>query len=143
MRRPTLSLRTITEISVLRCNRWHHHDTVPWVGADWSNAMAGECGEACNAVKKLRRLETMTMGAHNGGETDRETLVAKLAEELADTFLYGVLVAAYYDIDLTAAIVEKFNLVSEESAFPERLSVSEPRRRRFRKARPTRLGIFA
>lgn len=94
---------------------------MPWTGADWSNASAGEMGEACNVVKKLRRLETGTVGAHNAADVDRAVLVEKLGEELADVLLYLVLVADYYDIDLAARVIDKFNLVSIESGFPERL----------------------
>jgi len=120
----SLSIRRILEVSRTRTKRWHHADTVPWVGSDWSNAMAGEAGEACNVVKKLRRIETGTMGAHNGGETDWDALVLKLAEELSDTILYAVLVADHYGLsgeDLENAVIAKFNLVSVESGFPERL----------------------
>lgn len=125
-RRVPLSIETITAVSVERSKRWHHADTVPWTGADWGNAMGGECGEAQNVVKKLRRLETLTMGGHNSGDTDREVLVDKLGEEIADTVLYAVLLAAYYGIDLTERIVWKFNLVSEGCGFPERLTELEP-----------------
>lgn len=36
--------------------------TENWTLADWSNAVAGEVGEACNVVKKLRRA--LSTGAH-------------------------------------------------------------------------------
>lgn len=117
-----IGIRQVQEISARRSHRWHHADTEPWSGADWSNAMAGEAGEACNAVKKMRRVETNTVGGHNGHETDVEALRAKIGEELADTFLYAVLVADHYGIDLESAVAAKFNLVSEENGFPERLS---------------------
>lgn len=45
------------EINRRRCERWHPgfpHDPGGWSGADWSNAMCGEAGEAANVVKKLR-----------------------------------------------------------------------------------------
>lgn len=44
-----------------------------------------------------------------------------LGEELADVFLYLDLLAGYYGVDLPAAIVKKFNKVSEKQGFPERL----------------------
>lgn len=69
----------------------------PW----WGNAMAGECGEACNFVKKIDR----------DGSTPE--LVQALAHELADLVTYADLLAAYYGIDLGLAVVEKFNQVSE------------------------------
>lgn len=116
-----LTIEQITEASRTRTKRWHTEDTEPWSLADWGNAMGGECGEAQNVIKKIRRIQTGTMGAHNGAETDRAKLRAKLGEELADTILYAVLVAIEEDIDLAQSIIDKFNLVSEESGFPERL----------------------
>jgi NTP pyrophosphatase (non-canonical NTP hydrolase) len=44
-----------------------------------------------------------------------------LADELADVFLYLDLLASKCGIDLPAAIVRKFNVVSERQDFPERL----------------------
>lgn len=106
-----------------RRDRWHGPDTVPWTGADWSNALAGEVGEAANVVKKLRRHDTGTAGARDGS---RDELVHALALELADVAAYLVLVADHYAIDLPDAVAEKFNLVSEREGFPERLPRRTP-----------------
>lgn len=118
-----LTFKTVRDTNNSRCRRWHpgfNDGTDPWNGADWSNAMQGEAGEAGNVVKKIRRLEchypdykqlNVTMGEF------RE----QLGDELADTFLYLDLLAQYYGVDLAAAIVRKFNLVSEANGFPERL----------------------
>jgi NTP pyrophosphatase (non-canonical NTP hydrolase) len=114
-------LRTIQQISAQRCTRWHHADTEPWSLADWGNAMGGECGEAQNVIKKIRRIQTGTVGGHNAADTDLVALRAKLGEELADTVLYAVLVADNEGIDLATAVVAKFNLVSEACGFPERI----------------------
>lgn len=109
-----------------RCDRWHHEDEYePWSGSDWACAMCGEAGEAANIVKKLRRHETRrAMGPsmsleHPAGDRDR--LLYKLGEELADTILYADLLAAHYGINLPAALINKFNIVSERQGFPERL----------------------
>jgi NTP pyrophosphatase (non-canonical NTP hydrolase) len=72
----------------------------PW----WGNAMAGECGEACNFVKKIDR----------DGETPE--LVQALAYELADLVTYADLLAARYGIDLGRAVVDKFNIVSDRTS---------------------------
>jgi NTP pyrophosphatase (non-canonical NTP hydrolase) len=113
-----LTFAELQAISVIRCLRWHGPDTEQWSGADWSNAMCGEAGEAANVVKKLRRLETGT-GAQD--QPTAERLHAMLGEELADVACYLVLVAAYYGIDLGAAVIDKFNAVSEREGFPERI----------------------
>lgn len=111
-----LTFAELSEKSQSRRDRWHTPDTEPWTGADWSNAMCGEAGEAANVVKKLRRHET--------GMPDRiprSELVAMLADELGDVVAYADLLARHYGIDLGEAVADKFNRVSEREGFPERL----------------------
>lgn len=57
----SLTFAEVIEANRARCKRWHQ-DADDWSGADWSNAMCGEAGEAANVVKKLRRNETGTAG---------------------------------------------------------------------------------
>lgn len=102
-----------------RCDRWHTPGTEPWTGADWSNAMCGEAGEAANIVKKLRRIET---GTAPQDDNIRTALIIWLGWELADTIAYADLLAQHYGIDLRAAIAEKFNIVSDREGFPERMT---------------------
>lgn len=120
-----LTFDDVSAVSRARAARWHpgFPDDTAWSGADWSNAMCGEAGEAANVVKKLRRHET---GAALGPlDPDQAALRSMLADELADVFLYLDLLAAKYDIDLPASIVSKFNRVSERQGFPERLELKE------------------
>lgn len=117
-----LTFRELTEKSLSRRNRWHHADTIPWTGADWSNAMCGEAGEAANIVKKLRRHETGMPDVLT--ETE---LRQKLADELGDVVAYLVLLANHYDIDLGVAVAQKFNRVSHREGYPEQLTVPEAR----------------
>lgn len=115
-----LDFAQLRRANLARVARWHAgfpHDG--WSGADWSNAAAGEMGEAANVVKKLRRGETaMKPGAK---DPSRETLLAMLADEIADTITYLDLLAAFYGIDVAAAVIHKFNAVSEREGFPDRL----------------------
>lgn len=115
-----LTLRQISDVNKSRASHWHpgFPDDDTWTGSDWSNAMAGEAGEACNVVKKLRRAECGLVGKL---DPPPDELVAKLAHEIADVYLYLDLLAQKYGIDLQEAIVEKFNMVSELQDFPERL----------------------
>lgn len=78
-----------------------------WTIADWGNAMAGECGEACNVVKKMRR----------GDNIDTSVL----AHELADVVCYADRLAYVLGIDLGAAVREKFNIVSVRRSSAVRL----------------------
>jgi hypothetical protein len=54
--------------NVSRLARWHDPDSEPWTGADWSNAMCGEAGEAANVVKKLGNniLDSATIPEDDG-----------------------------------------------------------------------------
>lgn len=127
--RARLTFAEVARVNAARCDRWHHgfpvaHDergSDGWSGADWSNAMQGEAGEAGNVVKKLRRIDLGLWGNRKPGDDDRDALVAKLAAEGADTFIYLDLLMTFYGIDFEAAIIAKFNRISEEAGFPERL----------------------
>jgi NTP pyrophosphatase (non-canonical NTP hydrolase) len=116
-----LSFNELREANVARCQRWHPGFPIDdtWTGADWSNAMCGEVGEAANVVKKIRRVETGS--APGPDDPPVGTLVKMLADELGDIIAYADLLAAYYGIDLSQAVAQKFNRVSERQGFPERL----------------------
>lgn len=117
-----LAFWQLREQNMSRVKRWH--PGFPggpgdgWTGGDWGNAMAGEAGEACNVVKKLRRAEEGFKGTLDAPPAG---LVEALADELADLVTYADLVAAYYGIDLGEAVRNKFNQVSQLQEFPERL----------------------
>lgn len=111
-------LAHISDVNRARCARWHN-DGIPWMCTDWSNALAGETGELCNVVKKLRRIETGVSTAYN--TPDNATLLAKLRDEIADVFLYLDLVANHFGYGLEECIIPKFNQVSEAQGYPERL----------------------
>lgn len=115
-------IQEVQRVSIERANRWHGGDFRQWSGLEWAGAMCGEAGEAANVAKKLRRVEL----AIDGNAASERALVPaelrdKLASECADVFLYLVLLAARYDIDLTPAIVNTFNKKSVEMGFPERV----------------------
>lgn len=113
-----LTFEEVRAVNAQRRDRWHPPETDTWSGADWSNAMCGEAGEAANVVKKLRRIETGHVPKDGLGRGD---LLAMLGDELADVVLYLMLLADHYEIDLPAAIIDKFNRVSRAQGFPERL----------------------
>ena len=129
-------LEQLRTVNVSRAERWHS-GADPWTGADWGNAMGGECGEAQNVVKKLRRHETgigvgpqaypgMLDPSGSGlpyNTPPPDDLLPALADELADVICYADLLANHYGIDLVAAVVSKFNRVSEAQGFPERIDV--------------------
>lgn len=106
-----------------RCKRWHDGGVAGWSVTDWSNAAAGEMGETCNAVKKLRRIEDQLANINEPGRslTERSEAVKAIGEEIADTVTYLDLLAAHLGIHLEDEIKAKFNAVSAKYGFPERL----------------------
>lgn len=115
-----LTFAKVSRVNRERAARWHPGYPIDdtWSGADWSNAMCGEAGEAANVVKKLRRIETGHIGSLDPPES---VLRQGLADECADVFLYLDLLATKYGINLAEAIVAKFNKVSMRQSYPERL----------------------
>jgi NTP pyrophosphatase (non-canonical NTP hydrolase) len=118
----TLTIRFLQYINTKRAERWHGLKS--WSALEWAGAMAGEAGEACNAAKKLKRIEDeiANINLEDGRSlTDRESASAKIVDEIADTVIYGVLLAERVGMDLEEAIRSKFNRKSEEYGFPERI----------------------
>lgn len=77
------------------------------------NELAGEVGEACNVIKKLERERLGIKGS-------RDT-VEHLAQELADVVICTELIALKYGIDLSTAVIDKFNATSDAVGFPIKL----------------------
>lgn len=119
-----LTFRNVSDTNLDRAKSWHPgFPDDGWTGSDWSNAMCGEAGEAANVVKKLRRDE---FGIQQAASGPRPALLAKLAMELGDTFLYADLLAQYYGLDLGECVAGTFNRVSEREDLPQRLPVPDP-----------------
>lgn len=66
----------------------------------WGCAIAGEVGELCNIIKKH----------------ERDGISAKIfedvTEEIADVFIYTVLIARYYNIDFEKSILDKLDKIA-------------------------------
>jgi NTP pyrophosphatase (non-canonical NTP hydrolase) len=121
--RVPLTFDLLRTTSVPRAQRWHHGDLGNWNVAEWSNAMAGEAGEACNATKKLRRIEER-MQQGDGDSAAPKTLEearAKVAKEIGDTIIYADLVCERVGWTTEDAVRLAFNQISEREGFPERL----------------------
>ncbi len=105
-----ITFNELRDANVKRCVQVFHK-LDDWSPCDWATAMAGECGEACNVIKKLRRLD----GADSSKDTKgyREQLVHETADELADLVIYADLLAARLGVNLGDAVVRKFNAVSD------------------------------
>lgn len=81
-----------------------------WGVTDWGCAIAGETGELCNLLKKVKR----------GDEVDP----IAIQEEIADIVIYCDLLASYLRFDLEKAIIHKFNKTSDKLGSKVKLSDS-------------------
>lgn len=101
-----LTFKEFRDKNVLRCES-QFHPVADWSPSEWGVALAGETGEACNWVKKLRRLD----GLDRDHPSVRAT-ISEIAKELGDVVAYADLLAARLGIDLGSAVTSKFNEVS-------------------------------
>jgi NTP pyrophosphatase (non-canonical NTP hydrolase) len=111
-----LDFKELRAKNTLRCPE-SFHPIDEWSPSDWGNALAGETGEACNFVKKLRRLRAdVEKGqvSEASAENTREVLKKNIGQELADVIIYADLLSARLGIDLGAEVMKKFNKVSDE-----------------------------
>jgi NTP pyrophosphatase (non-canonical NTP hydrolase) len=109
-----LHLADLAKANRDRCNEVYH-PIDDWSPTDWACAMAGECGEACNLVKKLRRqFERFDPDDVTISEATLRLLYA-IGCEVADMVIYADLLCQRLGIKLEDAIREKFNTVSEET----------------------------
>lgn len=104
-----------------------------WSIAEWTNALAGECGEACNIAKKLVR------GDYNQDESI--AVLLDLAEELADVIGYADLCMSRVQHELQKlgvedeerlraartgdAVAAKFNKVSQRQVDKGRMEMQQ------------------
>ncbi|HLF23574.1 MAG TPA: hypothetical protein VI565_06580 [Burkholderiales bacterium] len=116
-----LSFAELREINVRRCVTAFKHSLEEWTPLEWSAAMCGEAGEAANEAKKLRRRDYRYPDQNRAAQPERtdeeaerakQEMIHKYALELADVVTYADLCAARLNIDLAAAVREKFNIVS-------------------------------
>lgn len=111
----SLTFRQFSTANLTRSRQSFPHDG--WSLGDWGNAMAGECGEACNFVKKLRRIECGGRG--NAGDILR--LRDAIGKELGDVIAYADLLAQAIGLDLGTIVRAKFNEISDRVGSPVKL----------------------
>ena len=118
-----MTFAKVSAVNVNRCQRWHKNGLLDWSVSDWAVAMAGEAGEVCNAVKKLRRVEDQipSITALERTIASRKEAIDKIGEEIADTFLYLDLLAARLELSIEDEVKRKFNKTSIACGFTDRL----------------------
>lgn len=93
------------------------HHLRDWSLSDWMTALVGEIGEAANIAKKLNRIRDGANGNAKGETADK--LRPKLADELADAFIYLDLLAQSEGFDLEEIVLRKFNKTSRKLGYPK------------------------
>ena len=92
-----------------------NHALNSWSTSDWFVAIVGELGEAANIVKKLNRVRD----GIPGNKHTPEELRTKLAQELADVYIYLDLICQQQGIDIGEAVLRTFNNKSREIGYPK------------------------
>ena len=88
-----------------------------WLPSQWSNAMAGEVGEACNITKKMDRIwpANQFKQSWNKPEDQRmEELRERLKREIGDVVIYADLLASREGLTLEECVRTAFNEKSVE-----------------------------
>lgn len=95
-----------------------NHPMESWSPAEWTNAIAGEAGEACNLAKKLIRHRDGVKGNKKAEDQDVSSLKRRCAEELADVVIYADLAIRLLGFDMEQTVIEVFNRKSRELGAP-------------------------
>lgn len=112
--RPGMTFQKFSALNAARCRDGFKHNLQDWSASDWMTATMGELGEAANVVKKLNRYRD----GINGNKEAEDDLKKKLADELADTFIYLDLMCQALGIDLESAVTRTFDAKSREIGYP-------------------------
>jgi NTP pyrophosphatase (non-canonical NTP hydrolase) len=93
-----LAFSALSAANAARCDE-AFHSVQAWSPTDWACCVAGEVGEACNLVKKLKRGDPVS--------------IEDIGRELADAVIYIDLLAARLGLNLGEEVRRKFNEVSD------------------------------
>jgi NTP pyrophosphatase (non-canonical NTP hydrolase) len=99
--REQLSFYDFQAMNLRRCRAVFFHEK-DWTPNDWALAVAGEVGELCNLLKKIKRGDFLL------GDQRQNVL-----RECADVFCYLDLLMSSLDADTGAEVLKKFDEVSD------------------------------
>lgn len=116
-----MNISDFQEVNAARAKRWHNDGKTNWTLLEWCGAMCSEAGEAANVAKKIRRLHMELPNKEVGLDIhDYAVLRDKLACEVADTIIYGLIILSELKYDASYLLISVFDQKSEEYGFPER-----------------------
>lgn len=124
--REDLTFKRLFAANVTRAQRWHANGINDWSPLEWAGAMCGEAGEAANAAKKLKRVESSLQNIDKRTDVaaimrDNAHYRQEVGKEVADVIIYALLLCARVGVDPEQVIRDVFNKKSEEYGFPERI----------------------
>lgn len=100
-----LTFEEFQALNVKRCEE-SFHSCSDWTPGDWALAIAGEAGELCNVLKKVRR-----------GDFTINDRLGDILGEIADIITYCDLLMSRLDADTGAEVLRKFDEVSKRCGF--------------------------
>lgn len=106
-----MELQLFSKINRERCTSpgGFNHTLDTWSYAEWTNAIAGEVGEACNLTKKLTRHRDKIPGNIKKVDQSVDILKLRAAQELADAFIYIDLAIQALGFNTSKIVRDKFN----------------------------------
>jgi hypothetical protein len=115
-----VDLRLFGKVNLERCtaSNGFGHALDSWSIAEWTNAMMGEGGEACNLAKKLLRHRDKVAGNYKAEDKDVKSLKLRTAKEICDAIIYADLAIQSLGFQTADLLVEVFNAKSEQLECP-------------------------
>jgi len=111
-----MNLSLFSKINLKRCTspEGFNHSLESWSEAEWTNAIAGELGEAANLTKKLLRHRDRVAGNYKPEDQDVDYLRRQAAHELCDAIIYADLAIQRLGFDTSELLIGVFNRKSEQ-----------------------------
>jgi NTP pyrophosphatase (non-canonical NTP hydrolase) len=103
----SLTFKKLNEINTNRCET-SFHKIDEWSPTDWGCSAAGEMGEACNKITKLRRQSMPGYPL----TSDQIDIKIDIGYEIADVVIYLDLLCSRLGLKLEDLVKEKFNITS-------------------------------
>lgn len=120
-KREIVNINIFQTINARRAMKWHDNNLEHWSLLEWAGALCGEAGEAANIAKKIRRIHLQLPNREAGTSvTEFDELKHKLAREIADVIIYGLIILSMLGVNASGILAEVFDKKSEEYGFPER-----------------------
>lgn len=107
---------SIENLKRCEARKGFNHKLKSWFIEQWTNAVAGEIGEACNIAKKILRIRNKVRG-NKFTDLDKHNLQQKCAKELCDVIIYCDLAIQSLGYDTETILIEVFNAKSIEIGY--------------------------